>query len=438
MLHSTMRKDSEPTVTVVGKDRIPLPAPDAVRGQLERLLASARFASSVRCQTLLRHLVEEALRGDVESLKERNLGIELFHRDAGYDTNADPVVRIAASEVRKKLAQYYFDPANRGHIRIAIPVGSYVPEFTYPDGGPNNSTANLWETTEEHSKPDDTELTVAPLMPPQTQSPRRRLLMWVGLGAGLVILCAAALTWRTMTAPGPLDEFWAPLVASRSPILLCLGQMQASQVQLDPIPSRNPGEAAMSIIGSGAVEDVKMPIADLDDAITLANIAGLLRSKRRQLLIRPEAETSYEDLQKGPVVLVGALNNDWTLRLMRNMRYQFNENAQLHAWWVSDQKNPGARLGLLVLGPKVNMTQDLAVVARVLDPETKQPTIIVAGVAPEGTLGAGNFVTDPQYWKDFAASLPRNWQSKNLEILLSVNVIDSQPGPPRVLSTVIW
>jgi hypothetical protein len=417
-----------------------LPATEAGREQLERVLGSSRFTSSPRCQALLRYIVEEALRGNVESLKERNLGIEVFRRDAAYDTNADPVVRIAASEVRKKLAQYYFDSGHQRQVRITIPVGSYVPEFSFPDSAAENGSGNHWTDNEDHTVSDTSEeVALSPPAALQAEPARysRRMLRLSIAVVGAAALCAG-LAWRAITAPSALDKFWEPVVASRSPILLCLGQMRASSVQLDPIPSRNPGQSPMSIIGPDGIDNVRMSIAVLDDSITLANIAGLLRSEHKQLIIRPEASTSYEDLQKGPVVLVGALNNDWTLRLMRNMRFQFNQDPQMREWWVSDQKNPGVKLGRMVLSNHLQITQDLAIVARILDPETKQPTIIAAGVAPVGTLAAGNFVTDPQSLKDLAQSLPANWQNKNIEILINVNVIDGQPGPPRVVSTVVW
>jgi hypothetical protein len=439
--HSFGRKAADQSVAVAAlESHEHLPAPEAVREQLERVLGSSRFTSSPRCQALLRQIVEEALRGNVESLKERNLGIEVFRRDAAYDTNADPVVRIAASEVRKKLAQYYFDPGHQRQVRITIPVGSYVPEFSFPDSAVENGSGNRWTDIEDHAVSDISQgVAFAPHSVQQAVPARfnRRILL-LGIAAlGVTALCAG-LAWRAMTAPSALDKFWAPVVASRSSILLCIGQMRASSVQLDPIPSRNPGQSPMSIIGPDGIENSRMPIAVLDDSITLANIAGLLRSEHKQLIIRSEADTNYEDLQKGPVVLVGALNNDWTLRLMRNMRYQFNQDPQMREWWVSDQKNLGVKLGRIVLTNHLQITQDLAIVARVLDPETRQPTIIAAGVAPVGTLAAGNFVTAPQSLKDVAQSLPANWQNKNLEILISVNVIDGQPGPPRVISTVVW
>jgi hypothetical protein len=53
---------------------------------------------------LLRHIVERALSGDVESLKERLLGMDIFHRRSDYDTSSDAIVRVTASDVRRRLA----------------------------------------------------------------------------------------------------------------------------------------------------------------------------------------------------------------------------------------------------------------------------------------------------------------------------------------------
>ena len=65
------------------------------------------FRGSRRCQILLRRITEQTIAGDVDSLKERTLGVEVFGRPPNYDTSQDPVVRASAAEIRKKLAQYY-------------------------------------------------------------------------------------------------------------------------------------------------------------------------------------------------------------------------------------------------------------------------------------------------------------------------------------------
>jgi hypothetical protein len=82
---------------------------NSVHEQLERVLAHSTFKTSRRCSHLLRYIVESCLVEDNQKLKERTLGLEVFGRDADYDTNLDPVVRTTAGEIRKRIAQYYYE-----------------------------------------------------------------------------------------------------------------------------------------------------------------------------------------------------------------------------------------------------------------------------------------------------------------------------------------
>src|SRR5690349_8568109 len=100
-----------------------------IRDQLERILSSHLFRNSKRYPNLLRFVVERALEGHTDHLKERTLGIEVFGRAPDYDTNLDPVVRITGVEIRKRIAQYYQEPGHGAEIRIDFPPGTYVPEF---------------------------------------------------------------------------------------------------------------------------------------------------------------------------------------------------------------------------------------------------------------------------------------------------------------------
>jgi hypothetical protein len=104
----------------------------AVQAQLERILDTPQFRISRRYPNLLRHVVEQVLEGRADGLKERTLGIEVFGRDPAYDTNADPVVRMTAGQVRRRLAEYYQESGREREIRIELPVGSYVPVFRKP------------------------------------------------------------------------------------------------------------------------------------------------------------------------------------------------------------------------------------------------------------------------------------------------------------------
>src|ERR1700733_6897950 len=103
-----------------------------INRQLGRLLDNPHFSHSKRFPSFLRFIVQEELEGRGDQLKERSLGIEVFGREASYDTTSDPIVRVTAAEIRKRIAQYYQESANPNELRISLPAGSYVPHFDWP------------------------------------------------------------------------------------------------------------------------------------------------------------------------------------------------------------------------------------------------------------------------------------------------------------------
>src|SRR6266446_8102336 len=106
---------------------------DAVLQQLDRLLENPYFHKSKRFPVFLRFVVTEVLAGRAERLKERTLGIEAFGKDPNYDTTQDPIVRVTAGEIRKRIAQYYQEPGHEQEIKLLMPSGSYVPQFHLPE-----------------------------------------------------------------------------------------------------------------------------------------------------------------------------------------------------------------------------------------------------------------------------------------------------------------
>lgn len=96
---------------------------------LERLLASETFGRSERARKLLRYLVEQQLAGYADRLKGFTIAVDVFGRDADFDSSADAVVRVQAGRLRDLLAQYFATEGASEPIRIAIPRGSYVPAY---------------------------------------------------------------------------------------------------------------------------------------------------------------------------------------------------------------------------------------------------------------------------------------------------------------------
>src|SRR5215470_7167086 len=94
-----------------------------------RIAASSGFSNSERLRELLRYTVMEALEGRGASLKESVLGVTVFGRKPGYDSDANSIVRVEFARLRKKLEQYYQDEGSHESWRIVFPKGSYAPEF---------------------------------------------------------------------------------------------------------------------------------------------------------------------------------------------------------------------------------------------------------------------------------------------------------------------
>ena len=120
-----MQEDSLPAAAPQG-DRVT----DAqVAAQLELILASPQFVKSERMTRFLRFVVEQALNGRGNGLKEYSIGVEVFDKDPSFDPRIDNNVRTEARRLRVKLAEYYAEAGKNDPVIIELPKGSYVPRF---------------------------------------------------------------------------------------------------------------------------------------------------------------------------------------------------------------------------------------------------------------------------------------------------------------------
>ena len=201
----------------------------------------------------MRYVVEHAAENHPESLKERCLGVEVFGRDPNYDTSQDPVVRSTAGEVRKRLAQYYVEWGHQDEIRISLPPGSYNPEIHLSNEG-----------------------TVLAVATPLASSRRR----WWMAGGGLGITAlAAAIILAPLLRRTDLDRFWAPVVQTSSPVVVCMGQPKAYRIKSD-IFAEAEGTAEKSSQGKKTGALASVPFSDItqtwDRYITLVDAQAML------------------------------------------------------------------------------------------------------------------------------------------------------------------
>ena len=399
----------------------------AVQQQLEKLLATSLFNSSKRYPSFLKYVVTHSLAGQTDQLKERILGVEIFGRSADYDTNSDPIVRVTAAEIRKRIELYYQDPKHSQEIRLYLPAGSYAPQYSWP-GRPAGLTSALSpsQTEETHTAhPTGAEA-------PAAHSVRTAIKGWqYALGLLLLLLAGVATAVWYASRPPALKQFWEPLVKSSEPVLFCI----ADQSQYSTIRLRDAADPQREI----TLNDSMVTII-IDDVSPLVNMAGLLRTYGKTYRVQGEASTSLTDLRRGPSVFIGAFDNGWTLRLTSPLRFHFANDRDMTQFWIEDRANPSNRGWMLdrSVQQQTGTYKDYAIVARIVDPNTDQFVVVAAGIGRGGTVAAGEFLVDANRMEDLLRQVPQNWKQKNMEIVLETQVIQGRSGPPRITAVHVW
>jgi hypothetical protein len=402
------------------------------------LVRDHAFRSSKRSVAFLRYVVEQTLNGSADRIKERTIGIEVFEREPSYDTNLDHVVRTAATELRKRLAIYYGEEKHRSELRIGLIPGSYIPRFT------RYAQAAVTE-------PD---ITLEPrVASPQTQSagaehdqePLQKQLVGLGAagrtsrsslvyGLSAALLIAGFLGYSWLHRETAQDLFWKPVLETPGSVLLAVGDVPNGP----PIPSAGvDGDFPTPILRATTSHTV--PFAD---AVTIAHVVGALEANGKKVLIRRESSSSFSDLREGPVVLIGAFNNEWSLRLTHPLRYSLALDAEKHLIYIKDVKNSSSRSWSWRtdqstthrVGPGSPVLKDYALISRIRNSETGHVVVVIGGLYTYGTEAAGEFLTDPQLIQAIAKATRPDSAHQNLQIVLETTVTDETPGPPKVVA----
>lgn len=399
---------------------------NAIRGQLERLLADPHFSHSKRFPTFLRFVTERTLAGEEDNINERWLGIEIFGRDPEYDTAADPIVRVTAAEIRKRVALYYQNSAHASELRIALPSGSYIPRFHWPkgDGDP---------VLEELERPAGKviEIPAAILVAPvEPHGHRPMLLVVLACAVTGLLATGSLLLWQRMHLAPP-DSFWQPVLTAKDPVLLCL----ADQLQYSAISLRDAAEPSHQIVMKDNLTAVVM-----DDVYATIKVAGVLQSSGKKYTVRGEGATNLQDLRNGPTVFIGAFDNAWTLRLTNSLRYRFANNADMSQFSIVDSMAPTQTRWVVDRSVQMatNNYRDYGIVARFTDINTGNLSVIAAGISRGGTIAAGEFLTDPGDLEQIKRAAQGAGDKKNMEIVLSTQIIDGQPGSPKIEAAYFW
>jgi hypothetical protein len=425
--------------------------PIAVRKTLEGILQSTPFRTSKQCQDMLRYVIEHSLRNEQESLRERVIGTEVFGRSSDYDTSEDPVVRIRAADIRKRLAQYYQSAApNSASIRIDIPSGSYRALFEFiPQESPAPSVVHEADSTPvlPHLAHAQASAPVQPVAEPEAKIYRpgywKRAVWMIAALLGVALpgwfLLRAFLTVPSQDA---LSLFWAPVLSNSRPVLIYAGANAVYHLS-DSYLARyrkehhieNQGPEFFPEFQPGEKIDARDLIqvtSTTSDAQACSDIVSLLTSYRRPYELRYGSDIAVSDLHDSPTILIGAFNNTWTLNMTNPLRFTFKEGMRIED--ASGKTKGWSEVKL----PNGEITDDYAIISRLLDLQTGRVVITVAGVGGFGTQKAAEILTNPREIMELEQNAPAGWQKKNMQIVLHVRIQNNVMDTANVVAAQYW
>jgi len=320
-------------------------SPDDVRQVLERILNSKHFSQAPKKRKFVETICEYYLHERAHELNEHLIGREVYERSDRYSPSEDPIVRVAAHDVRKRLELYYLNEGKNDPIRLEIPVGSYEPVFKRMVSA-TAAPLELGVQSAEPAAPQITPDLVLSDLP--ARRPRQRL--WIGTGLVVIALAGviSLISYRRQRAAfvstdqGIYGPVWTPFFNSNDPTILVLSNPPAymlvnhedpevffkQSIELPPERSQELRdllkEQASDYPAPYRIHLSPTSYTGVGEAIGVHRITDLFRSQGLAVTLRQSRNLSAEELKDHNLVMLGGLmSNEWSGKLPSNEDFYF-------------------------------------------------------------------------------------------------------------------
>jgi hypothetical protein len=363
-----------------------------IRFELARILASEFFSGSKRSQEFLSYIVEAVCTETTGELKERTIGVVIFGRAPDYDTGADAIVRVKASEVRRRLAQYNLTASPDRPITIELRPGSYVPQITRQ------------LVSEPIPEPSVISSDDAPAQD------RHRLFLFAA-AAVVLVLSLGAVIHKAASQSSSIAKFWRPYIHQGQPIIC----------------------TAFPSVYTRIPEQTK----DVSDTHTAYLIKDELNDFGRSSRVAMADDVGASDIRSSPVVLIGGpRTNRWTMSMMKDLKFSFQtvENKRR----IVDRDNPARFWEDRAASANEGPVEDYVVITRLVNSPAGPAVICIAGIGVYGSQAGGRFLTDASVLQSVLRSAPEGWEYKNLQLVLKTKVVGGVPRAPDLVASTYW
>jgi hypothetical protein len=396
----------------------------ALRAHVQEIIEGEAFKGSIRCARFLSYIVERSISGHFDSLKERVIGLELFERSPAYDTSEDAIVRVTASDVRKRLLQHYGKYGAASEFRISLPLGSYIPEIirtpaddsTHSEGLKQEHAGALAVATREAAlKAAPAEITPPAIAIEAQAAPakQRSTLWWITIAGVLTALNLGiwVLAWNRAPrseAEAALPSPWAAFFSSSHPIHLITSDpdiaaiqiLTGSRISVSDYANHNylPEQSKVSdeirrfcltILGGDKAASIDAQIA--------ANLGAIAKSASRTLEVQGARSFQFSNLKTDDnFIFLGSPSSDpWSSVFSDQLDFRIVPGNNPGGEVIENAHPAAGEQRLYVPTAKGGATgESYAIVAFIGNPDQYGQVLLLAGADREGTQAAGKLVSD--------------------------------------------
>ena len=439
----------------------------ALQEHVKEIIEGAAFKSSHRSGQFLQYILDQAIAGHFELLKERAIGVELFGRSPAYDTGEDAIVRVTANEVRKRLLQHYSSNAAYFDYRIGLPLGSYIPSITrfkpadaVPSEARNRNAPQLAIRDEEAGS--KTTQSVPALFHGITKSPHvvalevskgtitsnRRWVLFaallLALNIGLWFLFRNLVSPVKSEAQWPLSYLpWSAMLRSANPTIVITSDPNIAEIQgytggqitVSDYANHNyfvgpnkltPDEERFCrvVLRGDKAASVDMPIA--------VNAAKLAESVSKDVEVRGARDTQLADLGSDTnfIILGSPRSNPWSGLFSNQLDFRFAMDKDTRREMILNAYPRAQEQKTYVpTAPGWATGQSYAIVAFLQNPDSNGHILLLAGANGEGTEAAGKLATElPRLAQALQqCGLDHSRAAVSFEMLLRLNMMAGSP-----------
>jgi hypothetical protein len=419
---------------------------------LKEVIEGEAFKGSHRSGQFLTYIVEESIAGRFTALKERVIGVKLFGRDPSYDTGEDAIVRVTASDVRRRLLQHYGKYGFTSEFRISLPLGSYIPEIT----------REPLKTGSVHTSQAIPELPVAAPVPftaphvvgpPEADSHHRN--RWL-LFAVLIVGCNAALWaifWSHSSRSGsepvsilPWPAFFqsprSTKLITSDPNIVEIQEVTGSSVSLSDYANQRfiPNMSSLSPEVISFCRDIlRGDKAAAVDTGVIASIAELAQSASKKISVQVARNVRLSDLYADEnLIFTGSpRSNLWTILFKDQLDFRFVFDDESHQEVIRNvHPRPGESSTYVPTAKGWATGQSFATISFLQNPGKDGQVLILAGANGEGTAAAGELVTNgPRLSAALRqCGIESAHPLRHFQLLLRLNTMAGSPSNVDVLA----